>query len=391
MIFLLSKKNGIFAKLINKVLILKKMLSKKQKNTLLGSVSIAVVIIAVIVVGNRKTGTLRVDLKSFAVEDTAAITKIFLANTTGDKVLLDRTSGKWILNGQYEPVVQNISNLLDCIQNLEVRAPVAKTAQNNINKRMAVNAIKVEIYYTDYRIKIFKARMWKHTRKKMYYIGQPTMDNLGCYAIMDGEKTPCVVTLPGFRGFVTPKYSPLETDWRSRLIVDLKLAHIAEITLSDFENPDNSLRIVRSGNRNFDIIHNLTNLKLMPYDTLKLLDHLSDYRNLNYEAVVGNLSQTEKDSIFSLKFKELTIADTKGNKTIITMYHLLNHYDTVKYEYNVDFMEAYNRDRFYATINGNKNEVYLCQYFVFDRIIQPFEYYSIDSKLRAIPKSIPNR
>jgi len=367
------------------------MLSKKNKNRLLGSVGIAVLLLAVIVMCTRKSGTLNLDVKSFAVEDTAAITKIFLANSMGDKVLLDRTNGKWVLNGKYEPVLHNIQNLFECIQNIEVKAPVAKTAQENINKQMAVNATKVEIYYTDYRIKIFGKRLWKYTRKKVYYVGQPTMDNMACYAIMDGAKAPCVITLPGFRGFVTPKYSPVEGDWRSRLIVDLKLSQIQEITLNDFENSDNSLRIVRSGNRNFDIIHSPTNQQLVPYDTFKLFDHLSDYRNLNYEAI-ANLSQGEKDSIFANKFKELTIADTKGNKTLVTMYHLLNSLDTTKYEYfNTDLMEAYNRDRFYATINGNNAEVYLCQYFVFDRIIQPFEYYRIDSKLRATPKIIPKR
>jgi hypothetical protein len=322
------------------------------------------------------------------VEDTASITKIFLANSFENTVLLDRTSGKWVLNGKYDPVMNNIADLLHCIQNIEVKAPVAKSAQENINKRMAVGSTKVEIYYTDYRIKIAKLKLLKHTKIKTYYIGQPTMDNMGCYAIMEGAKAPCVVCLPGFRGFVTPKYSPIEDDWRSHLIVDLKLAHIREISLVDFENPNNSLSIVRRGNRNFDIIQHATNQKLVPYDTFKLLDHLSDYRNLNYEAMYSTLSTEEKDSILDRKFKELTISDTKGNKTTITMYLLPNQYDTVNYEYSIDFMEAYNRDRFYAVINGNENEVVLCQYFVFDRIIQPFDYYKIDNPRRAAPKKL---
>ena len=364
------------------------MLSKRKKNMLLGTVSAAVVVLAIALVSTRKSGTISIDLKSFAVEDTASITKIFLANTFGDQVLLDKTSGTWVLNGKYDPVMNNIENLLHCIQNIEVKAPVAKTAQENINKRMAVGSTKVEIHYTDYRIKLAKLKLLKHTKIKTYYIGQPTMDNMGCYAIMEGAKAPCVVYLPGFRGFVTPKYSPIENDWRSRLIVDLKLAHIQKITLTDFENPDNSLRIVRSGNRNFDIIHYATNQRLVPYDTFKLLDHLSDYRNLNYEMMCNTLSKEEKDSIFDRKFKELTISDTKGNNTIITMYLLPNEYDTVNYEYSIDFMEAYNRDRFYAVINGNEDEIVLCQYFVFDRIIQPFDYYRIDNPRRAAPKKL---
>jgi len=366
------------------------MLSKKKKNMLLVTVSIAVVVLAVVVISTRKTGTLDTNLKSFAVRDTASITKIFLANSVGDKTLLERTGNAWIVNKKYDAVMNNILDLLHCIQNIEIKGPVSKLAQSNVNKQMAVNSTKVEIYYTDHRIKIGKLKLWEHTKKKTYYIGQPTQDNMGSYAIMEGAKIPYVVYLPGFRGFVTPKYSSIEDDWRCRLIVDLRLAHIEEVLVTDFENADNSLRIVRSGNRNFDIFHYLTNKKLEPYDTLKLLDNLFDYRNLNYEAIVNKLSQAERDSIFDRKFKELTVFDTKGNKTTITMFHLQNEYDTISYEYLNELVDIYNydRDRFYAIINGNKDEIVLCQYFVFDRMIQPFEYYMVGSTLTATPKNL---
>lgn len=359
-------------------------MNKKKKNIALATLAIGVVALAFVVVNTRKSGTISVDFKSFAVEDTASITKIFLANSVGDNTLLERTAEGWLLNKKYEPIMHNVQELLNCIQNIRIKDLVAKAARENVNKRLAVGATKVEIYYTDYRIKIAKLKLLKHTKIRTYYIGQPTMDNMSNYAKMEGEKIPCVVYLPGFRGFVSPKYSPLENDWRSHLIVDLRLSQIQEVTLVDFENADNSLRIVRSGNRYFDIIHLADNQQLIPYDTLKLLDHLSDYRNLNYENLLSNLSKVDRDSIFDRKFKELTVVDTKGNKTVITMYLLKDEED----EHEIDFMNAYNRDRFYAVINGKKEEVVLCQYFVFDRIVQPFEYYTIGNELIATPKSL---
>lgn len=363
------------------------MLSKKKKNIVWTSLALGVVVLAIIVASTRKSGTISMDLKQFAVEDTATVTKIFLANSFGDTTLLERTANGWLLNKKYDAVANNVQDLLNCIQNIRVKDLVAKSARETINKRMSVNATKAEIYYTDYRIEIAGVKCLKHTKMKMYYIGLPTQDNMSNYAIIGGAKNPCVVYLPGFRGFVSPKYSAVESDWRSRLIVDLRLSQIQEVTLTDFENPNNSLRIVRNGNRYFNIVHSATNQKLEPYDTFKLLDHLSDYRNLNYERLLNELSKAEKDSIFDRKFKELTISDTKGNKTTITMYHLQED-ESLDNEYDIDFMNAYNRDRFYAVINGNKADVVLCQYFVFDRIIQPFEYYMEGNTLTAIPKKV---
>ena len=35
----------------------------------------------------------------------------------------------------------------------------------------------------------------------------------------------------------------------------------------------------------------------------------------------------------------------------------------------------YNRDRFYAVLNGNKHNLVQCQYYHFDRQLQPLSYF----------------
>jgi hypothetical protein len=37
--------------------------------------------------------------------------------------------------------------------------------------------------------------------------------------------------------------------------------------------------------------------------------------------------------------------------------------------------EPYNRDRFYAVLNGNTKNLVQCQYFHFDRQVQPLSYF----------------
>ena len=360
---------------------------KKKTNTLiLVAVTTIILLTAVILVSTRKSGTLSASQKEFAVKDTAAITKIFLADSYEEKTLLERKDGSWIVNGEFETVKDNIDDLLSCIHNLTVKDIVAKSARNNINKRMATGSTKVEIYYDDHRIKIGKLKLFKYTNKKVYYIGEATMDNLGSYAIMEGSTIPCVVYLPGFRGFVTPKYSPLTGAWRSSNIIRLKMAKIQEITSVDFIEPEKSFTITRSGNRKFDIIQTAINQKLSQYDTLRLLDFMSDFRDLNYESIATTLTKEEKDSIFTKKFKEITIKDTDGNTTIITMFYLEEEFEVMEEHSDAKIMREFNRDRFYAIVNGNTSEVIRCQYFVFDRIVQPIEYFYPDSEILTSPK-----
>lgn len=334
----------------------------------------------------RKTGTFDYDSKAFAIKDTSEIYKIFIADNYGDNVLLEKqSSGNWTVNQEHEAVRKNVADLLNVIQNISIREPVAHAARTNVNKWLATGATKIEIYYYDYRIKIGKKRLWKYKTKKVYYMGGVTQDNLGNYALLEGGKEPFIVNMPGFRGFISPYYSPFLNDWRSHNIVQLKISKIKEINVLDLEEPDQSLRIQRTDTRNFHILKS-DNQKLIAYDTAKLFDHLSEYRDLNFEFFAKDLTKNEKDTIFSLKFKEIIITDMDNNSTKISLYYMINELDTANYEYDYDFVEEFNKDKFYATINDNTDEIVICQYFVFDRIIQPLRYYLKESELLAIPR-----
>ena len=362
--------------------------SKKVKNGVLLAVTAVILVTAILLVSTRKSGTLNELQKDFAVKDTSAITKIFLADGYDMQTLLERKDGNWLVNGKYEIVKDNIDDLLNCIYNLTVSDIVAKSARKTINKRMATGSTKVEIYYNDHRIKLGKLKLFKYLNKKVYYIGQATMDNLGTYAIMEGSTVPCVVYLPGFRGYVSPKYPASEDAWKSHNIVRLRMSKIQQISSIDFIEPANSFRIVRGKNRNFDIIQTESNQKLPLYDTLRLLDFLSDFRDLNYESYSIGLTKTQKDTVFNRKFKEIKIEDTDGKITTITMFYLEDEPEDEEIEDNNDarMTRLYNSDRFYAIINGNKDELVRCQYFVFDRIVQPIEFFLLDSKILPVPK-----
>jgi hypothetical protein len=361
-------------------------LSRKSKNILWISIGLGICVLAIIILANRTYGTMNDEDTAFAVSDSVAINRIFLANSLGDKVLLERSSNGWKVNSKYDAVQANVSSLLKCIVNVRVKYPVGKAARKNISKHMTVNSTKVEIYFQDYRIKVGSLKLWQYTNRKIYYIGQQTMDNMGNFAILEGAKIPVVIYLPGFRGFIEPKYSPYEDSWRSHLIVDVRLAQIKEVVSEDFDNNANSFKIERKGERYFDIMRAANNAKLQEYDTLRMLDFLSGLRNLNYEFLPSNLTKEQKDTIFSHHFKTLTITDMEGKMTKISMFYLENVYDTLEYEYNESIMEAFNRDKFYAVINDNKEEVVLCQFFAFDRLIQPIEYFFINSKILLAPK-----
>ena len=148
---------------------------------------------------------------------------------------------------------------------------------------------------------------------------------------------------------------------------------------SDFENPENSFTIEKTGAR-FFALYDAQHQLVPDYDTVKLLDMLAEYRDKNYNQFVTDLSAEQRDSIFRFNhFKTITLTDIDGQKTTLEMYRKLTpdalSLDAILGEDATPNELPYNRDRFYAVLNGNKQNLVQCQYYHFDRQLQPLSYF----------------
>lgn len=316
----------------------------------------------------------------FAVKDTANITKIFIADANGEHVLLNRRDGAWYVQDSILAMPEKINSLLTTICNVTLQQTVAKTAQSNINRMMSVNAIKVEIYQKTPKFTLFGIKFFNKERKvKTYYMGPATMDNVSNFAILEGFDEPCIVNIPGFRGFLTPTYSFKPVEWYNCDLFSTKITRIKTLSVKDYINPNESYSIEKVGIRFFNL-YNAQHQQIMDYDTVKLLDMLAEYRDKNYERYIDDLSKASKDSIFKFNlFKIITLTDVNGKKTELRMYRKMTpdmmYLDAIVggSEHAAD--EPYNRDKFYAVLNGHYENLVQCQYFHFERQNQPLSYF----------------
>jgi len=316
----------------------------------------------------------------FAVQDTNNITKIFIADMNGMYTLLTRHEDGWYVQDSVKAMPAKVNDLLTTIHNIRLQQTVAKSAQSNINKMMSVNAVKVEIYQNAPKFTVFGIPFFTKERNvKTYYMGPSTMENIANFAILEGFDEPCIVHIPGFRGFLTPVYAFNPVDWYNCDLFSTKITRIQSLMVQDFENPENSYYVEKSGARFFNL-YNVHNELIADYDTAKLLDMLSEYRDKNYEMYVSNMSDESKDSILRYNhFKTITLTDVDGNKTTLDMYRKMEldpyYLDAIVGGIERAGDEPYNRDRFYAILNGNTKNLVQCQYYHFDRQNQPLSFF----------------
>jgi hypothetical protein len=343
-----------------------------------GKFIIAVVVLAVFAIAlfltNSKT-TFKRELSDFAVNDTSNVTKIFMSDKNNNNLTLTRLkTGSWIVDNKYPASKANVELLLGTMLRLQVKETVPKPAMENIIKDLATFSVKVEIYQWKYRIDLFGiVRLFPHEKlSKVYFVGGPIQSNQGSYMIMEHSTVPFVVFLQGLRGFVTPIYSPIEKYWRDYTIFKKLIQQIESIRIEFPSDPGNSYIIKSDANMNIQFISLVDNQTVPVFDTLKLMNFLTSFRNINFEVLLNDMEQHRKDSILATTpYCLISLTDTS---------HITNTIKTFRKgaapgELNELGKPApFDLDRLYALVNDGKDFT-LIQYFVFDKILRPKSFF----------------
>jgi len=345
-----------------------------KKNRYIVLLVLLLAVVALVLVLTNSTNTFRRSKSDFAVNDTSIVTKIFMSDKNNNSVKLSRLeTGNWILNDTYPALKFNVDLMLKTMCDIQVKAPVAMAAHNTIVKHLAVNGIKVEVYQMVYRIDLFGIRLFPHEKlTKVYYIGGATPDNQANYALMEGSEEPFVIYLPGLRGFVTPRYSTIERYWRDLTVFKNDIEEIAAVKLEVPENPEYSFEVKLDRGRLKEFISLNDNKPLPNLDTLKVLNFLSGFRNVNFEAFLNDMDKRTRDSVMaSVPFIILTVTDVAGKTKVVKTFHKPNLFQQKDFQGRV---LPYDPDRLYALVNDGKDFV-LIQYFAFNKILRPKPYF----------------
>ncbi len=350
-----------------------------MKNKILVVILILLAATAIWFLMHSDKGTLNAADTGFAIQDTSTVSKIFMADMKSNSVLLEKTQNGWQLNGKYKTNTKLIDILLGTMMKIKVKAPVPIVARDNVIKRLSSIGIKVEIYQNAYRINLFdKYHLFPYEKlSKVYYVGDVTPDNLGTYMLIDKAKDPYITHIPGFRGFLTPRFSPKVDDWKSHQVFNISLMDIASISVKFLKKPNESFKVdITDSQGNYKLIKLSDSTLITRYDTLKVLNFLTSFRDLRYETRLNNLLPIIRiDSIInSPALYEITLVDKKHDTTFVKAFAKKALPENVKKKDYLTLIPD-DRDRFHALINHGDDFV-LMQYYIFDKVLHPLSYYT---------------
>ena len=353
---------------------------KKNRRFIIAVTVLGVIAIALVLTNSKST--FKRELSDFAVDDTSNVTKIFMSDKNNNSLTLTRVQpGKWLVNNKYSGSKANIELLLGTMLGLQVKETVPKAALEYVIKDLATISVKVEIYQWKNRINLFDfIRLFPQEKlTKVYYVGGPIQSNRGSYMIMEHSSVPFVVYLPGLRGFVTPIYSPIEKYWRDYSIFKKSIQQIESVRMEFPSDPENSFEIKNDANMNMRFISLADNQQVPMFDTLKVMNFLASFRNINFEALLNDMETHRKDSILATTpYCIISLTDTNHTTQIIKTYRKGASPGEMD---AIGKPAPYDMDRLYALVNDGKDFTSI-QYFVFDKILRPKSFFQKKQALK---------
>lgn len=352
---------------------------KKKKNLI---ILLAVILIGLIAFFIAKGGSRDATFdQDFHIEDVNSITKVFMADKQDNNVLLQRVADSthdtmWTVNGSFPANQHMVDLLLETLHDMRIRQQVNKNAVPQTIKLLSARAIKVEVYQRRYFINWFngKFRLFPHEKLTVtYYVGHETQDMMACHMFRKGDKVPYIIHIPGFRGYLTPRFNTDPYAWRSHNIVHWDIHHLQSVELDIPATPEESFAVRRQGDGFiFELTQNHTIVNT--FDTARVAQMLSCFANLNFDEFAALVPNSNMDTSFNSSPRTiLHITNTDGvTREVKTYLKYINPDDTLAMP-DTGLYQMFDLNRLYAIID-NKDSV-LIQYYVFDNILQPASYF----------------
>jgi hypothetical protein len=331
-----------------------------NRKTLLSLLILLVLLaVAIVVYKNYKTGTVKKELTNFAVADTAAITKIFMADKNNQKVLLEkRADGTWMVNNKFIAKQGMVNSLLETIYSIRVKELIPKGGFNTVIKNLATKSTKVEIYK-------------KGELNRVYYVGGSTQDNKGTFMMLENSATPFIMWIPGFEGYLTTRYTVIEKDWKTQRVFSYYPNQITSVKIEYPRKPEDSFELLSSGNS--FALKDLQNGNTVPLtDRAKAIDFLLGFKELNYEAILDGLTEYQKDSIKkTIPMIIVTVKDIQGRENRLVNYPRKPNPGARDLEGK---LYEFSPEKLSGILNDDKDFV-LIQYFAFDKVFKKKSYF----------------
>lgn len=203
----------------------------------------------------KNDGTVEIDKNKFKNFDLKTIDQIVLESKMG-RVELKFSGSKWEVNNQFDADASMIEVLFATLQQAEPKRPVAESIKDSIGDALKVHGVKVSL-------------LEQGAAKFSFYAGGNFQKTQAFFGEANAEIQPYLVTIPGYRVYVSGIFELAEADWKNKYVFGFNWRNFQRLETQFSQKPADNFQVAVEDN--YFAVQGLTDL-----DTAKLNTYLDD-------------------------------------------------------------------------------------------------------------------
>jgi len=160
--------------------------------------------------------------REFAIKDENSISRIFIADLKGRTMNLTRQSdGEWLINDTVGASVTIMDQVLYTLSKIRIDHIPPETMNKTIFESMSTSGIKIEAFDAEGQ------------KLRSLILGPSTQDERASYMMVEGQKQPYAMKVPGHTGTLRPLFDLRNIEeWRSRDWIAIKAEDITSVEVN---------------------------------------------------------------------------------------------------------------------------------------------------------------
>lgn len=302
-------------------------------------------------------GGMSVADRAFAVENRDDIYKVLLDRPRYPEMVFTREGERWKINGNLYLHDDMIGNLLTVLTKIKMEYIPGKAHTQNIYKDLEENGITIKIWDKDDQL------------LKSYQVGTEVANGNGVPYLMEGEKQPYIMYIPGFEGSVRTRLTYNLNELRSKDLFRENPDKLSSIEVIYPRDTKSSYVVNRSNSGQYSIrrpgeasTDAKTNQKTATHYYSRFKKKVAEYN----DAENRHKEEITAQPVFAhIK----TVDETGEEKT----YKLYSYADLTTDIITVSPKEIHPDNKFFVVTNTG--EFLLVQYRVIKDILQTYNYF----------------
>lgn len=179
------------------------MQEKRNKRLAIIFVLLCCVTVATFYAG-RSSGSVDIDKNLFKDFDLGEIDQVTLSSKKGN-VVLKFNGSKWTVNEQFNADASMIQVLFATLQQAEPKRSVPASIRDSVSRSLKENGVHISLFSSG-------------AKQAGFYAGGNEKKTQAFFCPDDDDATPYIMTIPGYRVYVSGIFELPENDWKDKLV-----------------------------------------------------------------------------------------------------------------------------------------------------------------------------